>query len=331
MNIWEALAQVDGRKSLERRLEGKLGGLEVRRGNLGEKEEEEERMAVDLIELRVREVSNEFVVSRGRKLVYVGEPGLVSDGFVHLADRCGGTQHLDLSSQKLRREDLGRISRMSSLQTLVLDNCQLSEKDFGFLGSLPTVSTVSLNNNLITSLRPSIQVVGKSFPNLAILSLIGNPFHKELQAPVQVLHYRLEVISRISKLRILDHAAVNEEERRQARRGVRADDVGGGGGGKEKKQEESKGAREEMTAEEDLKTDGKEECDGLIGMERLQRQAGGSPQTNVESKGVQERTETAMEATEGQSGDHTTILTTSRRKSKGLRSEGNRFIQNCEL
>ena len=116
----------------------------------------------------------------------------------------------------------------------------------------------------------------------------------------------------ISELRILDHAAVNEEERRQARRGVRADDVGGGGGGKEKKQEESKGAREEMTAEEDLKTDGKEECDGLIGMvrwtsgtadnlsllqERLQRQAGGSPQTNVESKGVQERTETAMEAT----------------------------------
>ena len=104
----------------------------------------------------------------------------------------------------------------------------------------------------------------------------------------------------------MDHAAVNEEERRQARRGVRADDVGGGGGGKEKKQEESKGAREEMTAEEDLKTDGKEECDGLIGMvrwtsgtadnlsllqERLQRQ------TNVESKGVQERTETAMEAT----------------------------------
>ena len=62
MNIWESLAQVDGRKSLKRRLEGKLGGLEVRRGNLGEKEEVEERMAVDLIELRVREVSNEFVV-----------------------------------------------------------------------------------------------------------------------------------------------------------------------------------------------------------------------------------------------------------------------------
>ena len=63
MNIWESLAQVDGRKSLERRLEGSLAGLEARRGKLpGEKVQEEERMAVDLIELRVREVSNDFVV-----------------------------------------------------------------------------------------------------------------------------------------------------------------------------------------------------------------------------------------------------------------------------
>ena len=30
------------------------------------------------------------------------------------------------------------------------------------------------------------QVLGKCFPNLAILSLIGNPFHKMLHAPVQV-------------------------------------------------------------------------------------------------------------------------------------------------
>ena len=35
----------------------------------------------------------------------------------------------------------------------------------------------------------------------------------------------------------------------------------------------------------------------MLHQERLQRQAGGSPQTPVESKGVQERTETAMEAT----------------------------------
>ena len=30
------------------------------------------------------------------------------------------------------------------------------------------------------------QILCKSFPKLAILSLIGNPFHKSLQAPVQV-------------------------------------------------------------------------------------------------------------------------------------------------
>ena len=62
MNIWESLAQVDGRKSLERRLEGSLGGLDARRGKGKTKEEGKGRMAVDLIELRVREVSSDFVV-----------------------------------------------------------------------------------------------------------------------------------------------------------------------------------------------------------------------------------------------------------------------------
>ena len=36
------------------------------------------------------------------------------------------------------------------------------------------------------------QILCKSFPKLAILSLIGNPFHKSLQAPVQV-HYTLRL------------------------------------------------------------------------------------------------------------------------------------------
>ena len=110
----------------------------------------------------------------------------------------------------------------------------------------------------------------------------------------------------------MDHAAVSEEERRQARRGVRA----GAGGGKDEKQEEKPEgiAREEMTGEQDWKMDdrgGKDERDGLVGMgrwisetdnsklqqERSKRQAGGLPQTPAESKGIQERTETAIEAT----------------------------------
>ena len=84
----------------------------------------------------------------------------------------------------------------------------------------------------------------------------------------------------IFKLRILDHAAVSEEERRQARRWIRADVYGpggasaggGGGGGKEKNQEEIRAravaSREEMKAEEkrraaDDKRVGEEESDGL--------------------------------------------------------------------
>ena len=69
-------------------------------------------------------------------------------------------------------------------------------------------------------------------------------------------------------------------------------------------------ARQKTTGEEDLKMDGRggeEECDGLrsssatagskVQQERLQGQAGGLPQTTVASKGNQERTEMATEAT----------------------------------
>jgi len=334
MNIRESLAQLEGRKGLETRLEGSLG----KRGGLVQGKEATDRMAVDLIELRTRDVSTDFVVSRGRKLVYVGEPGLVSEGFGQLADRCGETQHLDLSFQKLLRQDLGRISRMSNLHTLVLDNCQLSEKVLGFLGNLPSVSTVSLNNNLITSLRPAIQILCKSFPKLAILSLIGNPFHKSLQAPVQVLHYRLEVIYRVPKLRILDHAAVSKEERRQAERGKVANSGNSRGAifgsGRVLPRETTK-AVEELGERGDKGGGG--EGDGLI----TERQPGwssnsyeqvrGKQRTPSRAKAKQEGTEEALEATEKERGDQSTVLTTSKTKPQGIKSEGNRFIQNCEL
>ena len=58
MNIRESLAQLEGRKGLETKLEGSLG----KRGGLVQAREATDRMAVDLIELRTREVSTDFVV-----------------------------------------------------------------------------------------------------------------------------------------------------------------------------------------------------------------------------------------------------------------------------
>ena len=49
--------------------------------------------------------------------------------------------------------------RQFKIHVSCLRNTPPPSQVFGFLGSLPTVSTVSLNNNLITSLRPAIQVV----------------------------------------------------------------------------------------------------------------------------------------------------------------------------
>ena len=58
MNIRESLAQLEGRRGLETRLEGSLG----KRGGLVQGKEAIDRMAVDLIELRSREVGTDFVV-----------------------------------------------------------------------------------------------------------------------------------------------------------------------------------------------------------------------------------------------------------------------------
>ena len=58
MNIRESLAQLEGRKGLETRLEGSLGKW----GGLVQGKEAPDQMAVDLIELRPREVSTDFVV-----------------------------------------------------------------------------------------------------------------------------------------------------------------------------------------------------------------------------------------------------------------------------
>ena len=47
--------------------------------------------------------------SRGRKLVYVGEPGLVSDGFVHLADR------FEMDKKGRRLKTLNFLTKSSKL------------------------------------------------------------------------------------------------------------------------------------------------------------------------------------------------------------------------
>ena len=45
------------------------------------------RMSVDIIELKTREISSNFLISFGKKLLYVGEPGDQCKEFETVAER----------------------------------------------------------------------------------------------------------------------------------------------------------------------------------------------------------------------------------------------------
>ena len=88
--------------------------------------------------------------------------------------RCPDTNHLDVSTMSVSRSDLTLISRMVLLHTLVLDGCKLRwqfccmvthmintcyrETSLGFLGRVPSVTTLSLNNNNIHKLDIALNV-----------------------------------------------------------------------------------------------------------------------------------------------------------------------------
>ena len=88
--------------------------------------------------------------------------------------RCPDTNHLDVSTMAVSRSDLTLISRMVLLHTLVLDGCKLRwqfccrvthmintcyrETSLGFLGRVPSVTTLSLNNNNIHKLDIALNV-----------------------------------------------------------------------------------------------------------------------------------------------------------------------------
>merc|ERR1711892_854689 len=169
-----------------------------------------------IIELKTRELSDNFLISFGKKLLFVGEPGEHCEEFENVAERCPETNYMDLSTLPLSRGDLTRISRMVHLHTLILDSCKLRSSSLGFLGRVPSVTTLSLNKNDIKQFDIAINILSHSFPNLSFVSFLGNPFHSGLTTPLDTAGYRIRTTAKISKLRILDCSAVTGEERQSA-------------------------------------------------------------------------------------------------------------------
>lgn len=104
---------------------------------------------------------------------------------------------------------LGGFPRLEMVQSLIFSNNQIKRIQSGLCTFLPNLKNLILINNEISSLL-ALDPLG-DLPKLERIALVGNPVTKENG-------YRLHVISKCPKLRILDFQKVKPAERKEAQR-----------------------------------------------------------------------------------------------------------------
>jgi hypothetical protein len=79
---------------------------------------------------------------------------------------------LNLNHNKLK--DLNGLDRLSNLETLMLDNNELSLRDFN-LPPCGRLNTLWLNNNKFDNIRDLVAVIAANAPMISFLSIMHNP------------------------------------------------------------------------------------------------------------------------------------------------------------
>ncbi|KAK7101350.1 leucine-rich melanocyte differentiation-associated protein-like [Littorina saxatilis] len=124
---------------------------------------------------------------------------------------------LDLSHNKV--SDLRFLTEFPQLTTLVVDDNQItSQVKVPFL---PKLHTLWLNHNRIKNLGMFVSTLASNCPNLRILSMMNNeaaPSFFNGGSYQQYIDFRYYLISRLSKLEVLDYKSVTDDERSEATR-----------------------------------------------------------------------------------------------------------------
>lgn len=135
----------------------------------------------------------------------------------HLGEKYGAkVKRLDLSYNSLERLD--NLERFTHLNSLVLDNNNLSSEDT--FPKIDCLKTLSLNNNKINDLKKFLECVREKYPHLTYLSMLKNPACVSDLIPGRddedYQRYRYYVIHMLRGLRFLDSREVREPERKEA-------------------------------------------------------------------------------------------------------------------
>eukprot|EP00195_Chlamydomonas_chlamydogama_P008019 CAMPEP_0202898158 /NCGR_PEP_ID=MMETSP1392-20130828/6745_1 /ASSEMBLY_ACC=CAM_ASM_000868 /TAXON_ID=225041 /ORGANISM="Chlamydomonas chlamydogama, Strain SAG 11-48b" /LENGTH=267 /DNA_ID=CAMNT_0049584009 /DNA_START=42 /DNA_END=845 /DNA_ORIENTATION=- len=114
---------------------------------------------------------------------------------------------IDLSDNAIVK--LEGFPRLLRLKHLLLNNNRIARIAKNLEEAIPNLDTLVLTNNRLSNLQELDPLA--TFPKLTMLSLIGNPVCTKQ-------NYRLYVISKCKKLKILDYKKVKQKEREEAQK-----------------------------------------------------------------------------------------------------------------
>ncbi|GAM18953.1 hypothetical protein SAMD00019534_021280 [Acytostelium subglobosum LB1] len=137
---------------------------------------------------------------------------------LHLFNNAASITKVDLSYNNITR--IENIESLTKLTSLVLDNNQVGNSNsFPYL---PTLKTLSLNNNNIDDLKAFIESIKDKFPNLTHLSLLKNPacpnYYFTGTDFGDYQKYRYYILSNLKHLKFLDFTEATVEEKKEAAR-----------------------------------------------------------------------------------------------------------------
>jgi U2 small nuclear ribonucleoprotein A' len=129
-----------------------------------------------LAEQRTNPLSERELVLQGLGIPAIENMGAARDQF----------DTWDLSNNRISRlENLPRLSRLSHL--LLAGNIIQAVDSNNLSKNVPNIKSVTLSYNHISSLN-EVANIGKSFPKIEFLSLVGNPVTSKFQRNVVFLH-----------------------------------------------------------------------------------------------------------------------------------------------
>jgi len=124
---------------------------------------------------------------------------------------------LDLTENNFDGLDFRFLNEFPSLKSLILDKNKIQSKIL--MPFMPNLETLWVNHNKIENLSIFIEHLRESAPNLHYLSMLNNaaaPSFFNGGSLIEYNEYRLYVMSKLSKLQMLDSKEITPEERMQS-------------------------------------------------------------------------------------------------------------------